>query len=198
MGWGETESTSCTSATNWPVVPGPDDRWGWSNWWHENWHGKPKFSEETYPRAILSIINLAWLELGSNPRCRGGKPATNRLSYGTALMHDLLIRKILWIYSEETYSRVIVSITNLTWLELGSNPGCRGGKPATNRLSYGTALMHDLLIRKILWIYSEETYSRAIVSITNLTWLELGSNPGCRGGKPATNRLSYGTAKRKY
>jgi hypothetical protein len=24
---------------------------------------------------------------------------------------------------------------------LGSNPGCRGGKPATNRLSYGTALV---------------------------------------------------------
>jgi hypothetical protein len=27
----------------------------------------------------------------------------------------------------------------------------------------------------------------------HMTWP--GANPGCRGGKPATNRLSYGTAK---
>jgi hypothetical protein len=29
----------------------------------------------------------------------------------------------------------------------------------------------------------------------NPTWLEAGVNPGSRGGKPATNRLSYGAAK---
>jgi hypothetical protein len=29
---------------------------------------------------------------------------------------------------------------NPTWLDQGSNPGRRGGKPATNRLSYGAAL----------------------------------------------------------
>jgi hypothetical protein len=39
--------------------------------------------------------------------------------------------------------------------DLGSNPGHRGGKPATNRLSYGTALWSNLLG---LWIL--------------LTWLE--------------------------
>jgi hypothetical protein len=33
------------------------------------------------------------------------------------------------------------------------------------------------------------------LSTTNPTWPDLGSNPGRRGGKPATNRLSYGTAK---
>jgi hypothetical protein len=31
------------------------------------------------------------------------------------------------------------------------------------------------------------------LSTTNPTWPDLGSNPGCSGGKPATNRLSYGT-----
>jgi hypothetical protein len=31
-------------------------------------------------------------------------------------------------------------------------------------------------------------------STTNPTWPDLGSYPGRRGGKPATNRLSYGTA----
>jgi hypothetical protein len=32
------------------------------------------------------------------------------------------------------------------------------------------------------------------LSTTNPTWLDPGSNPGRRGGKPATNRLSYGAA----
>jgi hypothetical protein len=31
------------------------------------------------------------------------------------------------------------------------------------------------------------------LSTTNPTWPDLGSNPARRGGKPATNRLSYGT-----
>jgi hypothetical protein len=34
------------------------------------------------------------------------------------------------------------STTNPTWPNLGSNPGRRGGKPATNLLSYGTANLH--------------------------------------------------------
>jgi hypothetical protein len=32
------------------------------------------------------------------------------------------------------------------------------------------------------------------LSTANPTWPEMGSNPGRRGGKPAINRLSYGTA----
>jgi hypothetical protein len=35
---------------------------------------------------------------------------------------------------------------------------------------------------------------RATLSTTNTTWPDPGSNPGRRGGKPATNRLSYGAA----
>jgi hypothetical protein len=56
----------------------------WSSRWNENWQGKPKYSEKGYPSATLSITNPTWLDLGSNPGCRGGKPATNRLSYGAA------------------------------------------------------------------------------------------------------------------
>jgi hypothetical protein len=33
-----------------------------------------------------------------------------------------------------------LSTTNPTWPDPGSNPDCRSGKPATNCLSYGTAL----------------------------------------------------------
>jgi hypothetical protein len=43
----------------WPVVPAPDDRWGWlwRNWRNEDWQGKPKYSEKTCPSATLSTIN---------------------------------------------------------------------------------------------------------------------------------------------
>jgi hypothetical protein len=42
--------------------------------------------------------------------------------------------------------------------------------------------------------YSEKTCPSATLSITNPTWLDPGLNPGRRGGKPATNRLSNGAA----
>jgi hypothetical protein len=35
---------------------------------------------------------------------------------------------------------------NPTWPDPGSNPGRRGGKPATNRLSYGAAFMTGLRV----------------------------------------------------
>jgi hypothetical protein len=38
--------------------------------------------------------------------------------------------------------------------------------------------------------YLEVTCTRAALSITNSTLLELGSNRNRRGGKPASNRLS--------
>jgi hypothetical protein len=39
---------------------------------------------KTCPSAILSTINPTWTGPGSNPGLRGGRPATNRLSHGTA------------------------------------------------------------------------------------------------------------------
>jgi hypothetical protein len=84
-GWGETESTWYVGHCR-PIVPAPDDRWWlWSSRWNEDWQGKPKYSEKTCPSATLSNTNPTWPDLGSNPGRRGGKPATNRLSYGTAL-----------------------------------------------------------------------------------------------------------------
>jgi hypothetical protein len=34
----------------------------------------------------------------------------------------------------------------------------------------------------------------ATLSTTNPTWTDSGSNPGLRGERPATDRLSHGTA----
>jgi hypothetical protein len=43
-----------------------------------------------------------------------------------------------------------------------------------------------------------ETCPSATLSTTNPTWPDPGSNPGRRGGKPGTNRLSYGAAKQHW
>jgi hypothetical protein len=42
--------------------------------------------------------------------------------------------------------------------------------------------------------YSEKTCPTATFSTTNSTWIDPGSNPGRRGGNPATHRLIYGAA----
>jgi hypothetical protein len=75
----------------WPIVQAPDDRWGWlwSNWWNEDWQGKQKYSEKTYPNATFSTTNPTWPDPGSNLGHRGEKPATNRLSYGVASRSSL-------------------------------------------------------------------------------------------------------------
>jgi hypothetical protein len=39
-----------------------------------------------------------------------------------------------------------------------------------------------------------KTCPNATSSITNPTWTDPGLNPGLRGGRPAANRLSHGTA----
>jgi hypothetical protein len=73
-----------TSATNWAIVPAPNDRWVWSIWWNKNWQGKSIYREKTCHSATLSDTDPTCPALGLNPGLRGGKPATNGLSYGTA------------------------------------------------------------------------------------------------------------------
>jgi hypothetical protein len=93
-----------TPATNWPIVPAPDDRWWvWRSRRNENWQGKPKYSEKTCPSATLP-------DLGSNAGCCGVKPATNSLSYGTTRA------PLLVFYSSETSLRLhhTVWVANLT------------------------------------------------------------------------------------
>jgi hypothetical protein len=80
-----------TSATNWPIAPAPDDRrWVWSSRWNENWQAKPKYSVTTCHSTSLSTTNPTWPDSSSNPGRLGGKPATNRLSYGTAYILNLI------------------------------------------------------------------------------------------------------------
>jgi hypothetical protein len=66
--------------------------WWWRNRWN-NWQGKPNYSEKTCPSAALSTTNPTCCPY-ANPGRRGGKPASNRLSYGTAF-HSFLSRSLL-------------------------------------------------------------------------------------------------------
>jgi hypothetical protein len=47
--------------------------------WNETDRGKPKNSGKN-----LSHTNPTWTDPASNPGLRGGRPAANRLSHGTA------------------------------------------------------------------------------------------------------------------
>jgi hypothetical protein len=51
----------------------------------DDWQGKPKYWEKTCPSTALSTTDSTLLYQGYNPDHRGGNPATNRLSYGTAI-----------------------------------------------------------------------------------------------------------------
>jgi hypothetical protein len=86
----------------WPIVPAPDDRWGWlwRNLWNKDWQGKPKYSEKTCPSATLSTTNPTWLDPGFNPVRRGGKPGTKRLSYGAAQVPHTTMA-VVWINETE-------------------------------------------------------------------------------------------------
>jgi hypothetical protein len=46
---------------------------------------------KTGPSNTLSTTNLTWTEPGSSPVLRGGRPATNRLSHGTAYALQIVI-----------------------------------------------------------------------------------------------------------
>jgi hypothetical protein len=75
--------------------------------WNEIDRGKLKYSEK-----ILSechFPNTTWTDPGSNPGLRGGRPATNHLSHGTALVGyniAVSIRTILGISNVKKISNV--------------------------------------------------------------------------------------------
>jgi hypothetical protein len=74
-----------TAATNRPVVHPPGDIWAWRATVEWYWQGKTRRTRrKTCPSATSSATNPTWTNQGSNPGFRGVRPATNRLSHGTA------------------------------------------------------------------------------------------------------------------
>jgi hypothetical protein len=72
--------------------------------------GKPKYSEKTCSSANLYSINPTWLDVGSNPGRAGGKPATNRLSYGTALINGYFSGLLFHLHGCSTILGNLVNI----------------------------------------------------------------------------------------
>jgi hypothetical protein len=83
--WGGVQTGSTRHVGHWMAYcTCPGWLWWWRIWWNEDWQGKPTYSEKTCPSATLSSTNPTWPDPGLNPGRRGGKPATNSLSYGAA------------------------------------------------------------------------------------------------------------------
>jgi hypothetical protein len=55
--------------------------------------GNRNTRRKTCPSATLSTTNPTWPDPGSNPGCRGEKPATNRLSYGNWDIDSLIVHR---------------------------------------------------------------------------------------------------------
>jgi hypothetical protein len=89
-----------TSATKWPILPVPGD-------YDDGEFGGMKICrEKTCPRGTSSTTNPTWPDPGLNPGRRGGKPATNRLSYGAAQAGTLICINIFVSYNKVLVSHV--------------------------------------------------------------------------------------------
>jgi hypothetical protein len=71
-----------TSATEWPIVPVPGDYDDLVEW---RLAGEIEVLGGNLPQRHFVHHKSPLTNPGSNPGRRGGKPATNRLSYGAAL-----------------------------------------------------------------------------------------------------------------
>jgi hypothetical protein len=83
MGWDSLCVTGSLTAHS------PSLRWYLQEWMnteqrHDIDRGKPKISEENLSHYHFVHQKFHWTDLGANSGLRGEKPATNRLSYGTA------------------------------------------------------------------------------------------------------------------
>jgi hypothetical protein len=94
----------------------PDDKWGWlwSNWWNENWQGKPKYSEKTCPSAILSTTNPTWPDPGANPGRRGGKRQLLTLDI-TFFMFQRNVQELVNLYFSSSHKLILTFIKRYRW-----------------------------------------------------------------------------------
>jgi hypothetical protein len=80
---------------------------------------------KTCPSATLPTTNPTWTDPGSNPGLRGGRPAANRLSHGTADFRPYLIQvnlpvhllvimlhpnNIVYMYADKNQLHVMITL----------------------------------------------------------------------------------------
>jgi hypothetical protein len=103
-GWSQIWSTR-HCATSRPVVPAPGD------YECNDFQGKPKYSEITCPSAALSTRDPTCCP-DANPGHRGGKSATDRLTYGTAIYKYIQLVGLL---------RRVISLSQGRYLQTGQH-----------------------------------------------------------------------------
>jgi hypothetical protein len=67
----------------------------WSNWWNENWQGKPKYSEKTY---LFTLTQRSWVLLEKSSVAQPLKNITT--SYGTRRFISVFTRSLHWSPSQ--------------------------------------------------------------------------------------------------
>jgi hypothetical protein len=123
----------------WPIVPVSGDRWWWlwRNWWNKDWQGKPKYSEKTCPSATFYLV-CEVIDTAATP---------GLLCQSRVIVKMIVEKQMEWrmvgeteVLRENLPQRHLCPSQNPTWPDSCLNAGRRGGKPATNHLSYGAAL----------------------------------------------------------
>jgi hypothetical protein len=84
--------------------------------------------EKTCPSATLSTTNPIWTDPESNPGLRGGRPAVNRLSHGTALtcsyicMYINAVAGSVMLCLQHDFYNIIFKIKHKLFIDSRSNP----------------------------------------------------------------------------
>jgi hypothetical protein len=140
-------------------------------WWNDIFAGETEVLWENLPSATLSTTNPAWIDPGANPGLRAERPATNRLSHGTALLLILLIQNDVhsnfWSgYKTCTSQRVTTEFcmrTDLTgyWLLLPSG--------IVQSVPYTAAIFWFILLPHLSSNHSWFIHQRSIVNTSRDT-----------------------------
>jgi hypothetical protein len=114
--------------------------------WNETDRGKPTTRRKTCPSATLSTTNPTWTDPGSNPGHRSGRPATNRLSHGTADRadyHELYGATGAW-QQTGTVWHYSTGAAGAEWVQTGLGAaGFRCRRLAATSVSSGNACVQD-------------------------------------------------------
>jgi hypothetical protein len=110
----------------------------WISWYCDGFSQSIKLWSQKTPLIVL-LVGWDWVHLVLRPLLAEyfGFPCQSSFHQ---FLHNHHHYHLGLVQSEKTCPSATLSTTNSTWADPDSNPGRRGGKPAINRVSYGSAL----------------------------------------------------------